>query len=83
MSVTVDWLSATTQKVLYWLRTGISSTFSSSPEEVRIALDLLTQHYVRVVWLISHRLPLAQFAGGVTLTRGRAALTVYFQIGDW
>ena len=55
-------------------------TDSSSPEELRIALDLLNSRAVRVDGRISHHLPLEQFAEGVTLMRQRAALKVYFQI---
>jgi len=65
---------------IYQQELGITSTYSSSPEELRIALDLLNSRAVRVVGLISHHLPLEQFAEGVTLMRQRAALKVYFQI---
>jgi len=67
-------------EALYQQELTISSTYSSSPEELRIALDLLTSRKVRVANLISHRLPLAQFAEGVALMQQRAALKVYFQI---
>ena len=65
---------------IYQQELGITSTYSSSPEELRIALDLLNSRAVRVDGLISHHLPLEQFAEGVTLMRQRAALKVYFQI---
>lgn len=65
---------------IYQQELGIVSTYSSSPEELRIALDLLNSRAVRVDGLISHHLPLEQFAEGVTLMRERAALKVYFQI---
>ena len=54
--------------------------YSSSPEDVRIALALLAGRKVRVDGLISHRPSLERFAGGVTLMQQRAALKVYFQI---
>jgi L-iditol 2-dehydrogenase len=66
---------------LYLQEVTITSTYSSSPEELRIALDLLASRKVRVDSLISHRLPLEQFAEGVRLMREREALKVYFEIG--
>ena len=66
---------------IYTQEITITSTYSSSPEELRIALDLLASRKVRVNTLISHRLPLEQFAEGVRLMRGREALKVYFEIG--
>ncbi len=65
---------------LYHQEMSIISTYSSSPEDLRIALDLLNSGKVRVDGLISHRLPLEQFHEGVTLMRERAALKVYFEI---
>jgi L-iditol 2-dehydrogenase len=68
---------------IYQQELSISSTYSSSPEDLRIALDLLNRRKVRVDGLISHRLPLTRFSEGVTLMRDRIALKVYFQIaGD-
>lgn len=67
---------------IYAQEISITSTYSSSPEELRIALDLLASRKVRVNTLISHRLPLEQFAEGVRLMREREALKVYFEIGD-
>lgn len=58
----------------------ITSTYSSSPPELRAALDLLAQGSVRVDQLISHRLPLERFDEGVALMRERVALKVYFTI---
>jgi L-iditol 2-dehydrogenase len=66
---------------LYLQEVTLTSTYSSSPEELRIALDLLANGKVRVESLISHRLPLEQFSEGVRLMRGREALKVYFEIG--
>ncbi|HWZ19180.1 MAG TPA: zinc-binding dehydrogenase, partial [Ktedonobacteraceae bacterium] len=65
---------------IYQQELSIISTYSSSPEELRIALDLLTSRTVRVDGLISHRLPLSRFSEGVALMRERAALKVYYQI---
>ena len=67
-------------ELLYQQELTFTSTYSSSPEDLRIALDLLTRRKVRVTQLISHRLPLTQFAEGVALMRERAALKVYFHI---
>jgi L-iditol 2-dehydrogenase len=68
---------------LYHQELSITSTYSSSPEDLRLALDLLASRKVRVDQLISHRLPLEQFHEGVRLMLDRAALKVYFDIaGD-
>jgi L-iditol 2-dehydrogenase len=67
-------------ETLYQQELSILSTYSSSPEDLRLALDLLTRRKVRVDGLISHRLPLARFHEGVALMRERTALKVYFQI---
>jgi len=65
---------------IYQQELSITSTYSSSPEELRIALDLLTSRKVCVDDIISHRLPLTRFSEGVELMRERAALKVYCQI---
>ncbi len=65
---------------IYQQELSIISTYSSSPEDLRIALDLLANRRVRVDTLISHRLPLEQFHEGVALMKERVALKVYFQI---
>ncbi|HEX9132303.1 MAG TPA: alcohol dehydrogenase catalytic domain-containing protein [Ktedonobacteraceae bacterium] len=67
-------------ETIYQQELSITSTYSSSPAELHIALDLLSRRKVRVDGLISHRLPLSQFSEGVMLMRERAALKVYFQI---
>lgn len=67
---------------VYQQELSLLSTYSSSPEDLRIALDLLAQGKVRVERLISHRLPLERFHEGVQLMRERAALKVYFQISE-
>jgi L-iditol 2-dehydrogenase len=65
---------------IYQQELSITSTYSSSPEELRIALGLLANRKVRVDSLISHRLPLERFSDGVSLMRERKALKVYYQI---
>lgn len=67
-------------EMLYHQELTVSSTYSSSPAELPIALELLANRQVRVDGLISHRLPLERFAEGVTLMRERVALKVYFTI---
>lgn len=67
---------------VYQQELSLLSTYSSSPEDLRIALDLLAQGKVRVERLISHRLPLERFHEGVQLMRERAALKVYFRISE-
>jgi L-iditol 2-dehydrogenase len=65
---------------LYQQEMTISSAYSSSPQTLRIALDLLATGRVRVDRLISHRLPLERFNEGVALMREHKALKVYFQL---
>jgi L-iditol 2-dehydrogenase len=65
---------------IYLREISITSTYSSSPKDLRIALDLLTSRKVQVNALVSHRLPLEQFSRGVRLMREREALKVYFEI---
>jgi L-iditol 2-dehydrogenase len=67
-------------ETLYQQELTITSTYSSSPDELRTALNWLSDGKVRVNTLISHRLPLERFADGVELTREHAALKVYFHI---
>ncbi len=67
-------------ETIYQQEVVITSTYSSSPEDLRIALALLDSRKVRVDGLISHRLPLDQFAEGVALMQKHAALKVYFHI---
>jgi L-iditol 2-dehydrogenase len=69
-------------EMLYQRELSITSTYSSSPDELRTALDWLRDGKVRVTNLISHRLPLERFAEGVELTRKHAALKVYFHIAE-
>lgn len=67
-------------ELLYQQELTLSSTYSSSPQELPLALDLLASRRVRVDRLVSHRLPLERFAEGVALMRERVALKVYFTI---
>lgn len=65
---------------LYHQELSLTSSYSSSPEDLRLALDLITTQDVRVDRLITHRLPLERFAEGVTLMRNREAMKVYFEM---
>jgi L-iditol 2-dehydrogenase len=65
---------------LYHQEMSLTTTYSSSPEDLRLALDLITTHEVQVNQLITHRLKLEQFAEGVTLMRNHMAMKVYFEI---
>lgn len=65
-------------EALYQQELTLTSTYSSSPAELPLALDLLASRRVRVDRLISHRLPLESFTEGVALMRDRVALKVYF-----
>lgn len=67
-------------QTLYQKELSVISTYSSSPEELRIALHLLASRLVRVDQLISHRLPLERFHEGVAMMQTHAALKVYYQI---
>ncbi len=67
-------------EALYTREVTITSAYSSSPDDLRTALDLLGSRQVRVDRLISHRLPLERFAEGVALMRERKALKVYFEM---
>lgn len=67
-------------EALYTREMTIIASYSSSPEDLRIALDLLASGKVRVDRLISHRLPLERFNEGVELMRERKALKVYFEM---
>jgi threonine dehydrogenase-like Zn-dependent dehydrogenase len=58
----------------------LTTSYSSTPADLRAALGLLARGAVRVDRLISHRLPLAAFDEGVALARTHRALKVYFVI---
>jgi len=63
---------------LYHRELSIISTYSSTPETLAEAFDLLATSQVRVQPLISHRLPLAAFDEGVELQRSGKATKVIF-----
>ncbi|MBE3560511.1 MAG: alcohol dehydrogenase catalytic domain-containing protein [Ktedonobacteraceae bacterium] len=67
-------------ETLYQQELSLLSTYSSSPEDLHTALDLLVKRQVIVEPLISHCLSLAQFHEGVALMQQHRALKVYFQI---
>jgi L-iditol 2-dehydrogenase len=67
---------------LYHRELTVQTTYSSSPDDLRAALDLLAAERVRVDGLYSHRLPLERFAEGVALFASRQARKVYFEIVD-
>ncbi|HEY7358770.1 MAG TPA: alcohol dehydrogenase catalytic domain-containing protein [Ktedonobacterales bacterium] len=56
----------------------LAASYSSSPADLRQALELLAAGKVRVADLISHRLPLEQFHEGFELARTQQALKVFF-----
>src|SRR5438105_2815740 len=62
---------------LYHRELTISSTYSSSPTELREAFDALATGRIRVDGLITHRLPLGELARGVELMRRHEAVKVY------
>jgi L-iditol 2-dehydrogenase len=66
---------------IYHRELSIQATYSSSPTDLRAALDLLATGQVRVGGLITHRLPLERFHEGVALFCSRQALKVYFTMG--
>jgi L-iditol 2-dehydrogenase len=67
---------------IYHRELVVQATYSSSPEDLRTALDLLATGKVRVDGLVTHRLPLDRFHEGVELFRTHRALKVYFMIAD-
>jgi threonine dehydrogenase-like Zn-dependent dehydrogenase len=56
----------------------LTTSYSSTPNDLRAALALLESGLVRVDRIISHRLPLTAFAEAVELARSHEALKVYF-----
>jgi len=63
---------------LYHRELAVFSTYSSTPATLREAFGLLAKQEVRVVPLISHRLPLRAFEEGVRLQRTGQATKVIF-----
>jgi L-iditol 2-dehydrogenase len=64
---------------LYHRELSLASAYSASPPALAEALDLLATDQVRVIPLISHRLPLSAFEEGVRLQRDGRATKVIFQ----
>jgi L-iditol 2-dehydrogenase len=63
---------------VYHQEVTVTASYSSSPADLRRALELLSAGKVRVAGLISHRLPLEQFHTGFELARTQQALKVFF-----
>ncbi len=63
---------------LYHREMTLTTSYSSSPADLRVALKLLSSGKVRVDGLISHRLAFEQFHEGVELVRRQQALKVFF-----
>lgn len=66
---------------LYHREISLIASYSSAPQDLPEALELLATGRVRVQELISHRLPLLRFHEGLELARLREALKIYFRIG--
>jgi threonine dehydrogenase-like Zn-dependent dehydrogenase len=62
---------------LYSRELTVTATYSSSPVELREALDLIGGGAVRTADLVSHRVSLARLAEGVALVQRHEALKVY------
>jgi len=63
---------------LYHREISVLSTYSSTPAALAEAFELLASRRVRVLPLISHRLPLAAFDEGVELQKSGKATKVIF-----
>lgn len=63
---------------IYHHELTLTASYSSSPADLRKALELLSCGKVQVAGLISHRLPLEQFHEGFELARTQQALKVFF-----
>jgi L-iditol 2-dehydrogenase len=64
-------------ETLYHRELTLSATYSSSPEDLTRAFDLLARGLVRADGLISHRLSLGEVGRGVDLMRAQLAVKVY------
>ncbi len=67
---------------IYARELTIRSTYSSTPEELAQALNLLASGAVRADDLVTHRLPFHRFEEGMELQRTGRALKVLFYPGD-
>lgn len=63
---------------LYRRELAVRATYSSTPEDLARALDLLASGVIRADGLVTHRLPLDRFSEGVELQRSGRALKVLF-----
>ncbi len=63
---------------VYHRELTLTASYSSSPADLRQALELLSAGQVCVAGLVSHRLPLEQFHEGLELARTQQALKVFF-----
>ncbi len=63
---------------VYHRELTLTASYSSSPADLRAALEFLASRKVQVASLISHRLPLERFHEGVELARTQQALKVFF-----
>jgi len=71
-------VAAVDLSAVYHQELTITASYSSSPADLRRALELLSTGKVLVASLISHRLPLDQFHEGLELARTQRALKVFF-----
>jgi L-iditol 2-dehydrogenase len=63
---------------VYARELDLRATYSSTPEDIGRALNLLASGAVRADGLVTHRLPLGRFADGLELQRSGRALKVLF-----
>lgn len=69
---------------IYHREITVMGSYSSSPVELREAIDLLARGAVRVKGFVTHRLPLAKLAHAIELARRREALKVFIAMeGLW
>lgn len=66
---------------IYKRELTLTATYSSSPEDLAAAFDLLRGGAVRVDELCSHRVPLERLAEAVDLMERREALKVFVEVG--
>lgn len=65
-------------EAIYHRELTLTSSYSSSPADLRKALELLSTGQAQVSGLVSHRLPLERFHEGVELARTHQAVKVFF-----